>query len=313
MQHSTHLDRTSPALADIKIDPVFGELIPPLSDDERRNLEENLKGENGARDPLVVWRETGLLLDGHNRYEICSRLGLGFKVVDLSFPDREAAADWIDRNQLGRRNLKAEHLSLLRGRRYQRAKRQGARTDLTSPHSEGRLAAEQIAQEHGVSRATIERDGQFARAVENVKAVAPDMERSIATGAAPSKSAVMKAAQVVEAEPEKAKAILRGAKPEPSPASADMPWAAFEARMREDMATLRSVAARFRETLEYDPGTKQLRSRWGHYYSHSGTIGSINQLVRVIEDGLPAALSDREAHGYISNQRAEVLAKSRAA
>ena len=53
----------------IKIDKEFKELIPALSVDEKTALEENIKKE-GCRDALVLWGET--LIDGHNRYEICS-------------------------------------------------------------------------------------------------------------------------------------------------------------------------------------------------------------------------------------------------
>ena len=45
-------------------------------------------------------------LDGHNRYEICTRLGIEFETVEVEdCPDREAALAWIAANQLGRRNL----------------------------------------------------------------------------------------------------------------------------------------------------------------------------------------------------------------
>jgi N6-adenosine-specific RNA methylase IME4/transcriptional regulator with XRE-family HTH domain len=46
------------------------------------------------------------LLDGHNRYEICTRLGLQFEVVEASGVEtRDDAKLWIVRNQLGRRNI----------------------------------------------------------------------------------------------------------------------------------------------------------------------------------------------------------------
>jgi len=154
---------------DIKIDAEFASLIPPLSTEERQQLEENIIEHGGARDPLVVWAKAGklTLLDGHNRYEICSRLGLPFDIEEISFTSREEASDWIDRNQLGRRNLDPRAMSLLRGRRYNRAKKQGERTDLTSGQNvQKSTAAERLAAEHGVNEKTIRRDGDFAEAVE---------------------------------------------------------------------------------------------------------------------------------------------------
>jgi tRNA G10 N-methylase Trm11 len=135
---------------DILIDAEFAALIPPLSAEERQQLEENIVDHGGARDPLVVWvheewRPDGCeypmdydnarietldgqdhriwegdddilygdldwprtLLDGHNRYEICTRLGLPFDIEEMRFDGRSHAEEWIIRNQFGRRNLAA--------------------------------------------------------------------------------------------------------------------------------------------------------------------------------------------------------------
>lgn len=87
---------------ELQIDEEFKALIPPLSAEERAQLEENLKAD-GCRDPIVHWRM--LIVDGHNRYEICTRLGIPFELVENKSDDREEAMFWIIRNQLGRRNL----------------------------------------------------------------------------------------------------------------------------------------------------------------------------------------------------------------
>lgn len=94
---------------DIKMDAEFAALIPPLSAEERQQLEENIVEHGGARDPLVVWASKGTLtlLDGHNRYEICTRLQLPFDIEEMRFADRSHAEEWIIRNQFGRRNLAA--------------------------------------------------------------------------------------------------------------------------------------------------------------------------------------------------------------
>jgi 16S rRNA G966 N2-methylase RsmD len=94
---------------DIKIDAEFASLIPPLSKEERQQLEDNIVEHGGARDPIVVWASKGTLtlLDGHNRYEICTRLDLPFEIDEARFSDRSHAEEWIIRNQFGRRNLSA--------------------------------------------------------------------------------------------------------------------------------------------------------------------------------------------------------------
>lgn len=145
---------------EIIIDKEFQKLIPPLQDEEKIQLEENLIAE-GCRDALVTWQ--GILLDGHNRYEICKRLKIPFRTLAVELPDRESAADWIDKNQLGRRNLNPDQISYLRGRRYNRMKRQGSRTDLTLGQNDTKLhTANKLSDEYGVSPATVKRDGKMA-------------------------------------------------------------------------------------------------------------------------------------------------------
>lgn len=92
------------APASITIDPAFHALIPPLDQGELDQLEANIV-RDGLRDPLVVWTEKNILLDGHNRYEICKRRGIPIRTAGVSLPDHNAAKVWIYWNQLGRRNL----------------------------------------------------------------------------------------------------------------------------------------------------------------------------------------------------------------
>lgn len=97
---------------DTQIDREFQALIPPLTPDELDGLEASLI-EDGCRDDLIVWKETGILLDGHNRREICLRLGIPWGIDEKSFPDRDHAKQWIMRHQLSRRNLSESQRALL--------------------------------------------------------------------------------------------------------------------------------------------------------------------------------------------------------
>ena len=103
------------------------------------------------------------MLDGHNRLEICRKHGLDFQVRKISLVDRQAAVDWVIVNQLARRNLTRDQWEYLVGTRYNRQKRQGARTDLTSDQNDTKLqTADKLAAEYGVSPATIKRAGKTA-------------------------------------------------------------------------------------------------------------------------------------------------------
>ena len=92
----------------IKVDKEFESLIPPLSDDEFKQLEENCVKE-GIRDALVVWKVPNgdqILIDGHNRWKISAKHGgIPFQVKEMTFDLREDAVLWIIDNQLGKRNL----------------------------------------------------------------------------------------------------------------------------------------------------------------------------------------------------------------
>lgn len=86
------------------IDPEFQALIPPLTDDERRGLEESILAE-GCREKLIVWQKR--IVDGHNRHEICTRHSFAYEITEKNFADRDEAKIWIIRNQFSRRNLTA--------------------------------------------------------------------------------------------------------------------------------------------------------------------------------------------------------------
>lgn len=84
------------------IDNEFKGLIPPLTDEEYKGLEESIL-KDGCRDALVLWGE--ILVDGHNRYEICTRHNIPFKTVQKEFTSRDEVMLWMLQNQLARRNL----------------------------------------------------------------------------------------------------------------------------------------------------------------------------------------------------------------
>ena len=92
----------------IIIDKEFQSLLPPLSPDEFKQLEENCV-KDGIRDALIVWKQSDgndILIDGHNRWNISVRHGgIPFQIKQMEFSDRDTAKLWVFQNQLGRRNL----------------------------------------------------------------------------------------------------------------------------------------------------------------------------------------------------------------
>ena len=86
----------------LKIDQEFRKMIPPLTDDEYRGLEESILKE-GCREPILTW--DGTILDGHNRFFVCIAHGVVFETEALPLDSREEARLWMLENQFGRRNL----------------------------------------------------------------------------------------------------------------------------------------------------------------------------------------------------------------
>lgn len=93
---------TEKKLWTLTVDEEFKALIPPLSEEEHRMLEESLIA-NGCEMPILVW--DGCIVDGHNRYAICHEHGIPFAQEGKRFESRSEVKLWMLRNQLGRRNL----------------------------------------------------------------------------------------------------------------------------------------------------------------------------------------------------------------
>jgi len=94
----------------IEIKEEFKKLIPALTAEEFKQLEENIL-KDGIRDPLVLWN--GYLIDGHNRYQIAFKHGLEYKAIDKEFKDESEVKEWMINNQFGRRNLSNYQRSVL--------------------------------------------------------------------------------------------------------------------------------------------------------------------------------------------------------
>lgn len=96
---------------EVVIDPEFQKLLPVLTPEEYKNLEDDIRA-NGCRDNLIVgvFNEEGedktCLIDGHNRFRICKEHNKSYGIQEpLRFTDREAVVTWIIENQTSRRNM----------------------------------------------------------------------------------------------------------------------------------------------------------------------------------------------------------------
>ena len=92
-------------MKELKIDPELRDLLPPLTNEEYKQLEKNIV-ENGfdKNFPIMEWHD--YIVDGHNRYDICKKHNITDYVVGtLAYETKEEVMKWMLDIQLGRRNL----------------------------------------------------------------------------------------------------------------------------------------------------------------------------------------------------------------
>jgi hypothetical protein len=121
-------------MSEIKINNELKNLLPALTPEEYKLLEISLINE-GCRMPLTLWDET--IIDGHNRYKICSKYNIEFQIDQIKFKNIDEAKIWIIDNQKSRRNITEGwkyKLSLLKREILMELGKQsqGTRTDLLS-------------------------------------------------------------------------------------------------------------------------------------------------------------------------------------
>jgi len=114
---------------EVTVDPKLQSLIPPLPPEEYAQLEANIL-KDGCREPLSVIEDVDddmnpfyVILDGHNRYEICEAHGIKYELrLIKGLTSQEDVRLWIINNQLGRRNLTPEQVAYYRGEQYKTMK-----------------------------------------------------------------------------------------------------------------------------------------------------------------------------------------------
>jgi hypothetical protein len=217
-----------------RIDEELRSLIPPLSKEEFEQLEQNIC-KWGCLDPLKVWpipdSDEVILLDGHNRYSICSDHNIRYVTESISLIDRAAAIDWMIANQLGRRNLSAAQVSYLRGKQQHQEKQIITNPGGSNQYNEveghfdpqpHESTAAKLAKEHGVSERTIKRDADYAKAVDAiVAATTPEVQQQLlGFDSKLTKSATLRLAELAQEEPGVVTEIIEEVKKAPNKTAA---------------------------------------------------------------------------------------------
>ena len=179
-------------MQEIIVDEEFRGVLPALNKEIYKQLEESII-QNGCRDALVIWN--GILIDGYNRYIICTEHDVPFQTVEKAFDSREEALIWIITNQVSRRNLLPIQLSYCRGLHYHAdrklVKNESGKNQHTEPgevyrHNDdkpkNRSTVARLAEQYLVSPKTIERDSKVAEALNAIGLASPGAKSRILSG-----------------------------------------------------------------------------------------------------------------------------------
>ena len=175
----------------LEIDPEFKTLIRPLRKDEYLQLEVNL-AVDGCREPIITWNN--IIIDGHNRYEICNRLHIPYAVQKMPFENREQAIVWICSNQLGRRNITEETRRYLIGKQYELEKvarkhppningfNQYKRRNKGERGETFRRTAQKFSAQYNVSTGSVQKYAIFSKALDVVGQADPELPGKVLSG-----------------------------------------------------------------------------------------------------------------------------------
>ena len=126
-------------------------------------------------DNLPKTKKECIIVDGHNRYEICNEHNIPFKVAELELSDRDAVINFIINNQLGRRNLPKVAKMHLIGLLYKQEKKvQGGtganqhKKKQSGQNDHSAKTEEVIAKQHNVSPKTVRRAVVVSEAVDGI-------------------------------------------------------------------------------------------------------------------------------------------------
>lgn len=175
-------------MRELTIDPEFRDKVPPMTEAEYRQLEENILKAGRVKVPITIWNDNGkeTIVDGHNRWSIVQKHPeIPYEVEEEHFADRYEAVVWICKNQLGRRNLTDAQKTYLIGRQYE-AQKMTVGGDRKSKAQNGLLikgdTAETIAKEHNIGRNTVKRAEKFVKGVDAAEKIECGVKDAILSG-----------------------------------------------------------------------------------------------------------------------------------
>jgi hypothetical protein len=144
-------------IADIKTREPFEGLFP-IKEEVVQALQKHM-GDKGYDEstPIVIWKEEGIVVDGHMRLRAAQKANLQeIPVVKRSFKDEDEALDYALHNQRDRRNLTDAEITQVVERLDER-KKSGRPTKLASTDANFGKSSQLTAQKIGTSPRKVEK------------------------------------------------------------------------------------------------------------------------------------------------------------
>lgn len=168
------------------------------------------------REPLTLWKDHGVLVDGHHRKRVLDEHPeIPFTIDEIEFADEDAVDEWIIKNQLGKHNLTEIQMTMLRGLLYKARKNAngGDRVSQAVPQngalkSRGfKRTSEEIGKELGVSHQAIERAENIVDGIERAATVDPEFKTDVLSGKVTAKKQDLAAIRKLDSDEEVKAAI----------------------------------------------------------------------------------------------------------
>jgi protein gp37 len=178
-------------MTEIKLHGEFKKWLHPLSEDEYNTLEQSIL-KHGCYDTIKIW--DGYLIDGHHRYQICTKHSLPYQIEEMEFDNQYQVMVWMIDNQDGRRSTNKMQKAELVGKRHKAEKKSKEWFKDRERNPDGTFASglenkpmgrtsERIADEIGKSKSYVEESQRFMIAAATIeKLSSPEVKDAMLAG-----------------------------------------------------------------------------------------------------------------------------------
>lgn len=181
-------------MTELKIDPEFRDKIPPIPTEDFEGLRADILRDGYVRDPLVVWDEENILLDGHHRWRVIQEHPeLPYTIDRKSFPNRWAAIAWICANQLHKHNMNEIQRAKLLQEEYEARKNtsafkgnqyvtSGGEENLHKQNNHSPKLRMEMMKEHNIGAYEMQTAVEVGRGIDRAAEVDPEFKREVLSG-----------------------------------------------------------------------------------------------------------------------------------